>query len=158
MTENNQQNNQTDERQVSVIAQYVKDISFENPNAPASLQATNDRPNINVSVDVAARKLQENDFYEVELKVGVQAKRGDDILFITEVTYSGIFALKAIPDNELQPALLIFSPTLLFPYVRRIISDLSRDGGFPALMLDPIDFGKLYIQRIEQINKEKGNQ
>lgn len=155
MTDNNQQNNQQDERQVSVVAQYVKDISFENPNAPASLQATNERPNINVSVDVAAKKMEGDNYYEVELKIGAQAKKGDSILFITEVTYCGIFALKSIPDNELQPALLIFCPTLLFPFVRRIISDLSRDGGFPALMLDPIDFGKLYMQRLEQMQNEK---
>lgn len=155
MTENNQQNTQADERQVSVVAQYVKDISFENPNAPASLQPSNERPNINVSVDVAAKKLPDNDLYEVELKIGAQAKRNDNVLFIAEVTYSGIFTLKSIPDNELQPALLIFCPTLLFPYTRRIISDLSRDGGFPALMLDPIDFGRLYIQRIEQMQKEQ---
>ncbi len=154
MADNKEQNNPVDERQVSVVAQYVKDISFENPNAPASLQANAERPNINVSVDVAAKKLPDNDLYEVDLKIGAQAKRNDDVLFITEVTYSGIFTLKAIPENELQPALLIFCPTMLFPYARRIVSDLSRDGGFPALMLDPIDFGRLYIQRIEQMNKE----
>lgn len=155
MTNNEQQNQQQDERQISVIAQYVKDISFENPNSPKSLQANEARPAINVSVDVAAKRLEENDLYEVELKIGAQAKRGEEVLFLSEVSYAGVFLLKAIPDNELQPALLIYCPTILFPYVRRIVSDLTRDGGFPTLMLDPIDFGKLYIQRMEQMQKQK---
>ncbi len=155
MTENKQENQQQDERQISIIAQYVKDISFENPNAPQSLQASEMRPAINVSVDVAAKRLEENGLYEVELKIGAQAKRGEEILFLSEVSYAGVFLLKAIPDNELQPALLIYCPTILFPYVRRIVSDLTRDGGFPTLMLDPIDFGKLYIQRMEQMQKQK---
>ncbi len=157
MASNENQNPQAD-RQISVIVQYVKDVSFESPNAPISLQPSNERPNINVSVDVMGKKLEGENNFEVELKIGVNAKRNEEILFISEVTYAGIFTLKNIPDNEMQPALLIFCPTLLFPFVRRVVSDLTRDGGFPALMLDPIDFGKLYIQRMEQLQKEQQSQ
>ncbi len=145
---NNETNKAQDSRQVSVITQYVKDVSFESPNAPKSLQPSEDRPNINVSVDVSARK-QSDDVYEVELKIGAKADRGENILFVAEVTYAGLFQLVGIPENELQPALLIFCPSLLFPYVRRVISDATRDGGFPALMLDPIDFAQLYQQRAQ---------
>jgi len=136
-------------KQINVVAQYIKDLSFESPNAPASLQPNAERPNIGVSVDIGAAPLG-TDSYEVELKIGVTAKRKDETLFLTEVKYGGVFILKNIPANELQPALLIFAPNMLFPYVRRIISDLTRDGGFPTLMLDPIDFGSLYIQRMQQ--------
>ncbi|MDX1949043.1 MAG: protein-export chaperone SecB [Rickettsiales bacterium] len=151
----NENQNQQAERQISVIVQYVKDISFENPNSPNSLQPSNERPNINVSVDVMAKKLEGENNFEVELKIGVNAKRNEEILFIAEVNYAGIFLLKNIPDNEFQPALLIYCPNLLFPFVRRIVSDLTRDAGFPTLMLDPIDFGKLYMQRMEQLQKEQ---
>jgi len=139
-----EEKNTQDNRQVSVITQYVKDVSFENPNAPQSLQPSENKPDINVSVDVSGSK-QGDDVYEVELKISANAKRGDENMFIAEVTYAGLFQLVGIPEEELQPALLIFCPTLLFPYVRRVISDVNRDGGFPALMLDPLG-GKETLQ------------
>lgn len=143
-----EENQNQDKRQVSVVTQYVKDISFESPGAPNSLKPTDEKPNINVGVDVTASK-QNDDVYEVELKINATAQRGEDTMFVAEVVYAGLFQLIEIPENELQPALLIFCPTLLFPYIRRVISDLTRDGGFPALMLDPIDFGQLYQQRAQ---------
>lgn len=146
-----------DDRQVSVITQYVKDISFENPNSPKSLQPSEERPNINVSVDVTAKKQADNVF-EVELKLNATAERGEETLFITEVVYAGLFQLTGIPEEEIHPALLIFCPTLLFPYGRRVISDLTRDGGFPALMLDPIDFAQLYQQRAQQASEENAEE
>ena len=146
-----------DQRQVSILVQYVKDISFENPGAPQSLQVSEEKPNINVSVDVAAQKLDDNN-YEVELKIAATAKREGATLFIAEVDYAGVFSMQNIPEEEIQPALLIFCPSLLFPYVRRVVSDLTRDGGFPALMLDPIDFAQLYQQRMEQMQNEQNEQ
>jgi preprotein translocase subunit SecB len=143
------ENNQNNNPQISVAAQYVKDISFENPSAPNSLRQTDERPSINVSVDVKAQPLG-GEGYEVSLKISATAKKSDEVVFISEVEYAGVFVLQNISEGELQPALLIFCPSLLFPYARRIISDLTRDGGFPALMLDPIDFGKLYQQRLDQ--------
>jgi preprotein translocase subunit SecB len=145
------ENNNQPERNINVLVQYVKDISFENPNAPASLQPKEGKPNINVSVDVLGRKIAENQ-YEVELKIGANAKIDEEVLFITEVNYAGVFRLDNIPEQDLQPILLIFCPAILFPFSRRIIADLTRDGGFPPLMLDPIDFGRLYQQKSEQVN------
>jgi preprotein translocase subunit SecB len=137
--------------QISIAAQYVKDISFESPNAPHSLRPSDKKPNINVSVDVKADTLGK-DTFEIELKISASGKREgekgkDETVFICEVTYAGVFVIVNVPKEEMEPALLIFCPNLLFPYIRRVISDITRDGGFPALMLDPIDFGRLYQQR-----------
>lgn len=150
MTEANQQNL---EKQVSITAQYVKDISFESPDAPNSLGSEQGRPNIGISVDVNARAFNETTF-EVQLKINATAEREGKTVFICEATYAGIFNLINVPQEEIQAVLLIFCPTLLFPYIRRILSDLTRDGGFPPLLIDPIDFSKLYQQRMEQMAKE----
>lgn len=146
----------TDDKQINVLVQYVKDISFESPNSPASLMANETKPDINVGVDVLGKKVSDGQ-YEVELKISAQAKRGDDVMFIAEVNYAGVFKLASIPENELQPLLLIFCPAILFPFSRRIVADLTRDGGFPPLLLDPIDFGKLYQQKLQQAQAEKQN-
>lgn len=139
------------EREIRINAQYVKDQSFENPRAPASL-APGDRPDMDVSVDVKARKLQD-EVYEVLLSLSARADRDGEAMFIAELAYGGVFTLKGVQEEELEPALLIFCPGLLFPYARRVMSDMTRDGGFPPLMLDPIDFAALYAQR-----KAEGNQ
>lgn len=144
------------DKQINVLVQYVKDISFESPNAPTSLMANETKPDINVGVDVLGKKVSDGQ-YEVELKISAQAKRGEDVMFIAEVNYAGVFKLEAIPENELQPLLLIFCPAILFPFSRRIVADLTRDGGFPPLLLDPIDFGKLYQQKLQQAQTEKQN-
>ena len=143
--------------QISIAAQYVKDISFESPGAPHSLRPSDKKPNIGVSVDVKAEALGK-DTFEVELKIGATGKREgengkDEIVFICEVEYAGVFVIVNVPKEEMEAALLIFCPNLLFPFARRIISDLSRDGGFPALLLDPIDFGRLYQQRNAETKK-----
>ncbi len=130
-----------------ILTQYVKDFSFENPNAPASLFQGNPQPNINVSVDVQARRSGEQNF-EVDLHISIEAKQDDDAVFVTELVYSALFALENIPQENLQPVLLIECPRLIFPFARRIIADATRDGGFPPLMLDPIDFAQLYQQQI----------
>jgi preprotein translocase subunit SecB len=154
-TETTEQNStEQAQRQITVNAQYVKDISFENPDSPNSLLPSEEKPNINVSVDVAGKPLG-NTAYEVALRISAAAKRGEKTSFVAEVTYAGVFNLIGIPEGEVQPALLIYCPSLLFPFARRIIADLTRDGGFPPLMLDPIDFGRLYMQRMEQLKAEQ---
>ncbi len=157
MSENEKTNNITPENQggqISINAQYVKDLSFENPKAPMSLINNKERPNIDVSIDVKAMAIGE-DTYEVALTINANAKSGDDKVFITELTYAGVFTLKDVSDAEKEPALLIFCPNLLFPFARRIIADVTRDGGFPPLMLDPIDFASLYAQRAAKAVKDK---
>jgi preprotein translocase subunit SecB len=138
---------ENDSPQVGVLAQYVKDLSFENPNAPRSLQQlTQAQPQIEVNVNVNARKLGD-DVYEVDLKIEVGAKQGTDIAFMVDLLYGGLFGVRNLPEDNLEAFLVVSAPTLLFPYARRVISDATRDGGFPPLLLEPVDFAALYMQQ-----------
>lgn len=128
---------------VRVVAQYVKDLSFENPQSPGSLLGGNVAPAIEASVDVAARKLGEIDF-ESELKITVRARRGEVIVFLVELVYAALFQIQNAPDDILEPILLIECPRLIFPFARRVVADVTRDGGFAPLLIDPIDFAGLY--------------
>jgi preprotein translocase subunit SecB len=132
-----------------IQSQYIKDLSFENPRAPTSLEPGQGRPEITVRVDARAQNLGP-DRYEVTLQLHVDAKTGADPVFVVELTYGGLFALANIPPDSLQPLLMIECPRLLFPFARRIVADATRDGGFPPLMIDPIDFVALYRRRQEQ--------
>lgn len=133
--------------QLTVLTQYIKDLSFENPNAPMSLASGQPQPQIDVSVDVQARKRAEDQF-EVELTVNANAKANDQSLFIVELVYAGFFGIRGVPQENLQPLLLIECPRLLFPFARRVIADTTREGGFPPLLLDPIDFVTMYRQQL----------
>ena len=128
---------------LAVNAQYIKDLSFENPRAPASLVATGTQPQIDVNVNVNARGLQPN-VYEVTLSIRADAKIGGEAAFIAELEYAGVFTLAGAPEEAVRPVLLIECPRLLFPFARQIVADVTRDGGFPPLFLNPIDFVALY--------------
>ncbi len=134
------------QRRISVNAQYIKDLSFENPNAPNSFFKGDKPPQINVNVNVGASNVGENAF-EVVLHMGVESKRDDIAIFIMELAYAGVFTLSSVPEEDLEQILLIFCPGVLFPFARRIIADATQDGGFPPLLVDPIDFSHLYAQR-----------
>ena len=135
--------------QVAILAQYVKDLSFENPNAPQSLQMQG-QPRIDINVNVNARGGGE-DMFEVELKIDATARtaEGDRVAFAVELLYAGLFRLSGVPQEAIEPFLVVEAPRILFPFARRVISDCTRDGGFPPLMLEPIDFGSLYMQQLE---------
>lgn len=138
---------------IHVLGQYIKDLSFENPNAPASLAPGDSAPQISVNVNVNARRLSEADV-EVELKLEATAQRGVKALFVTEVTYAGVFQIKNVPQEHLQPVMLIECPRLLFPFARQILADATRQGGFPPLMIDPVDFAALYQQRMQSMAQQ----
>ena len=140
---------------LAVNAQYVKDLSFENPNAPQSLMQMKGAPDINVNVDVAVRKLAEKS-YEVVLGARGEGSSEGNTLFIAEVQYAGVFTIGDVPEEYIQPLMMIEAPRLLFPFARAIISDCVRDGGFPPLMIHPIDFVALYQQRVAQAQQEAG--
>ena len=129
--------------QVSILTQYVKDLSFENPNAPASLQTT-EQPRIEVNVAVNAKRAGDA-MFEVELKITAKVMAGDAVAFVIDLLYAGLFGLTNVPEEALEPFLIIEAPRILFPFARRIVADSVRDGGFPPLMLDPIDFASLYM-------------
>ena len=134
---------------LNILAQYVKDFSFENPGAPRSLQARDKAPAINISVNVNANPLSETDF-DVILSLNAEAKDGDKMLFNAELAYGGVFRVTGFPQEHMLPVLFIECPRLLFPFARQIISDATRNGGFPPLMIDPIDFAALFRRRVEQ--------
>lgn len=138
--------------QVGVIAQYVKDLSFENPNAPAVYQWQG-QPQMDVQFNIGSQPVGP-DLHEVVLKIDIAAKANEGTAFQMELVYGGLFALRNIPEDQLQAFLLAEAPRLLFPFARRIISDATIDGGFPPLMLDPIDFAGLYMQRAAQQQAE----
>ena len=131
--------------QVGVIAQYVKDLSFENPNAPAVYQWQG-QPQMDVQFNIGSQPVGQ-DLHEVVLKVDIAAKAEEGTAFQMELLYGGLFALRNLPPEQLQPFLLAEAPRILFPFARRIISDATIDAGFPPLLLDPIDFASLYMQR-----------
>lgn len=134
--------------QAGLLSQYVKDLSFENPNAPAVYQWQG-QPQIDIQFNIASGMVAE-DAYEVVLKVEAKAVAADKVAFQVELSYAGLFALRNIPEDQLQPFLLAEAPRILFPFARRVLADAVRDGGFPPLLLEPIDFGQLYVAQAEQ--------
>lgn len=132
-----------------VNAQYVKDLSFENPNAPQSLMEQKGQPNVQIAVDVNARQIAEKSF-EVTLQLRCEGKSETASLFIAEVAYAGVFTLGEVQQDYVAPLLYVEAPRQLFPFARNIIADCIRDGGFPQLLVQPIDFVQLYQQRAAQ--------
>lgn len=130
-----------------ILGQYLKDLSFENPNAPQSF--SQEAPEISVSVNVNARPLAATDF-EVELHLDAKAMAQDKVAFAAELVYAGTFRLENFPQQLLHPAVLIECPRMLFPFARQIMAEATRNGGFPPLMLDPIDFAAMYQRRMQQ--------
>ena len=130
-----------------VLAQYLKDLSFESPRAPDIFLAQDKNPQVGADVKVEARPLGQ-DVYEVELSIEAQAKVGDDTVFVIECLYAGVFQISGLPQEHLGPFLMIECPRLLFPFARNIVADSTREGGFPPLMLQPVDFVELYRKRM----------
>jgi len=131
---------------MNILAQYLKDLSFENPNAPQSLAIQDGQPEINISVNVNAKNLAPTDF-EVELHIEAQATHEGTAVFAAELLYAGIFRLENIPEEAMHPIILVECPRMIFPFARQILADATQKGGFPPLMLDPIDFASMYEQR-----------
>ncbi len=138
---------------LSNIAQYIKDMSFESPNSPASILEGKETPNGELSVQVKARKLG-GDQYEVILQFQIEGSKGGETAFLVELQYAGVFAVAGFSDDDHQKALMIECPRLLFPFARRVIADTVRDGGFPQLMLGAIDFVQLYKNYLQKNQAE----
>jgi preprotein translocase subunit SecB len=139
-----------------VNIQFVKDLSFEVPGAPEIFASLRSQPNVQINLDVQARRIEDGQsLFEVVLVVKAEATEGrvegdtapPRVVFIAELSYAGIFTLNGIPDNSIEPVLLIECPRLLFPYARNILADVTRDGGFPPVLLQPIDFVALWQAR-----------
>lgn len=147
---------------MNLIGQYIRDLSFENPGAPASILAGSGNPNFSVNINVAVKK-QADEIYAVELTLNAKAERSEAILFNVELVYGGVFRLKNIPEDQLPPLLMIECPRLIFPFARQVLASVTQQGGFPPLMMDPVDFSQIYRQNLaalaaqQQASGEKAN-
>ena len=141
---------------LNILAQYVKDLSFENPGAPQSLRGRDKAPSININVNVNANPIADKEF-DVTLTLNAKATYDNDVLFNAELVYGGVFRVEGFPQEHVLPVLFIECPRLVFPFARQIIAEATRNGGFPPLMIDPIDFAQMFQQRIaEEQSRAKG--
>lgn len=144
---------------IAVSAQYTKDFSFENPNAPKSLSGIEGNPEIDLALDLNVNKMPEEGYFEVEIIISAKATYEEQVLFIVDLKYAGVFHLMNIPEEQIEMLLAVHCPAIIFPYARKIIGDATQDGGFQPLMIDPIDFGLLYSKKLAEANAagEEGN-
>jgi preprotein translocase subunit SecB len=134
---------------LNVLAQYVKDLSFESPGAPNSLRGRETAPGININVNVSANPISDREF-DVSLSLNAKASFDKEVLFNVELVYGGVFRIEGFPQEHMLPVLFIECPRLLFPFARQIIAEATRNGGFPPLMLDPIDFAQMFQQKLAE--------
>jgi len=144
---------QTGQPSLVVNAQYVKDLSFENPNAPKSLMQQSGEPNVEVGVDTSAVKLEGSTF-EVTLTIRAEGKSGEETLFMVETAYGGVFTLGETPEEYIALMLYVEAPRLLFPFARAVVAECVREGGFPPLLIHPVDFMALFQERAKQAQEE----
>ena len=141
---------------MQVLGQFIRDMSFENVAAQKGIEG-NVQPDIQVQVNLDARKRPKDDQYEVLIKLNIEskAKETEDVLFILEIEYGGVFNIENVAEDQMHPFLLIECPRMVFPYLRRIVGDITRDGGYPPLNLENIDFLSLYRQEMERRTAEE---
>jgi preprotein translocase subunit SecB len=135
--------------QARAVAQYIKDLSFENPNIERLLSGPGENPNLQIEVNVGAKPVAEG-MFESAITLNAQATNKAGVIYELEVVYAGLFKIENMPQQALEPFLLVNCPTLIFPFMRRLIADVTREGGFPPLMLEPIDFAALYVRGQQQ--------
>lgn len=140
-----------------LVSQYIKDLSFENPNAPASVLTANTMPKFDVNINVGVNR-QPNDVYAVEMTLKAKAEREGSLLFNIELVYGGAFLIKNVPEQQLAPLLMIESPRMLFPFARQILANVSQQGGFPPLMMEPVDFAAIYRSNLAALAKAQQEQ
>ena len=133
-------------------AQYIKDLSFESPNAPKSLQGPGENPQLNVNINVQATA-QAEDIFEVCLNFEAKAHSDEGVIYNVEMVYAGIFRISGVPNQMMQRVLFVDCPALLFPFMRRIIADMTQEGAFPPLLLDPVDFAGLYQENAVKVQQ-----
>ena len=141
---------------IRILAQFIRDLSFENPRAPDSLRGGAAQPQIDLGVEMNARS-REDGFFEVDLKLSAKANRDDGPIFVVELLYGGLFQIGGVAAEDMEPVLLIECPRYLFPFARRVIADVTSEGGFPPFLLDPIDFAGVYTTRKAQGEQEVGH-
>ena len=143
-----------DAPQVAALAQYVKDLSVENPSAPQVFQ-WNEQPSLDVQFNIQVNKVAD-EVHEVVLKIDASARSTSGVQFVLDLSYAGIFGLRNLPEDQLPAFLLVEAPRLLFPFARQVVASATQDAGFPPLMLDPIDFAGIYLAQVEQQQAGEG--
>ena len=138
-----------------VVGQFIRDLSFENPNVTRLLDGPGDNPNLKIEVNVNAERVRP-DLFQSAIDFKAHATNKDGTIYIMECVYGGLFKLQNVPEQAMEPFLLINCPTILFPFLRRLVADITREGGFPPLLLDPIDFGGLYVRRQQELANKQG--
>lgn len=149
-----QKKQENEQQQINIHAQYVKDLSFESPSAPECFVQSLGQPDVQIGVNVTAQRVNDS-LFEVVLKLMATAKAEDRTLFIAELSYGGLISATGMQDDELQPLMMVEGPRLLFPFARAIMSDVTRDGGFLPLNLNPIDFVALYKSNLTSSEKSE---
>jgi len=140
---------------LNLLTQYISDLSFENPNAPASIINNTGTPAINISINTQVKK-QEDEVYAVELALNAKAERDDNLLFNIELVYGGVFRIRNVPENQMPPLLMIECPRLLFPFARQVLASVTQSGGFPPIMMEPVDFAAIYRQNLAAMANQSG--
>lgn len=138
----------------NLIGQYIRDLSFENPGAPGSILAGGASPQFSVSINVSVKK-QSDDVYAVELLLNAKAERDSTVLFNVELAYGGVFRVRNVAENQLAPLLMVECPRLVFPFARQVLANTVQQGGFPPLMMEPVDFQALYIQNLRNLQAQQ---
>ena len=135
---------------LNIVSQYIRDLSFENPEAPNSVMGGASAPSFNVNINVAVKK-QTDEIYAVELTLNAKAERDEKLLFNVELIYGGLFRVLNIPENQMAPALMIECPRLIFPFARQVLANVTQSGGFPPLLMEPVDFAVIYRQNLARM-------
>ncbi len=140
--------------QAQVVGQYIKDLSFENPNVDKLIDGPGEQPNLQLEVNVGAKRVG-TDLYESAIEFKAVANNKIGTIYDMELVYAGLFRIKNLPEHALEPFLLINCPSIIFPFVRRLVADITREGGFPPLLLDPIDFASLFVRRQQEMAQKQ---
>jgi preprotein translocase subunit SecB len=140
----------------SMLAQYIRDLSFENPGAPGSILSAGQSPQFQVNINIGVKK-QADDVYAVEINLTAKAEREQAVLFNVELVYGGVFRVRNVPENQLGALLMVECPRMLFPFARHALATVVQLGGFPAVMMEPVDFQALYIQNLKALQAQQGN-
>ncbi|MEL6686817.1 MAG: protein-export chaperone SecB [Pseudomonadota bacterium] len=140
---------------LNVLAQYIRDMSFENPNAPDSLRSGQAQPEMNIDLRIG-RQVNQDNTIEISLLIKAHATRGDQTVFLAELDYAGLFAIQNVDMEQIQPLMMIECPRLLFPYARKILADMTQDGGHMPVMLDMPDFASMFREEMMRRAQEQG--
>jgi len=137
----------------NLVGQYIRDLSFENPGAPGSVMLGGPNPQFSVSINVGVKK-QADDLYAVEINLTAKAERDSTVLFNVELVYGGVLRLRNVPETTLAPLLMVECPRMLFPFARHVLANTVQLGGFPPLMMEPVDFNGLYLQNLKNLQAQ----